>query len=161
MVGTCSAKTLTQRDARLVWCVGSHASTQMTTKPGTSIAWSASPASYVTGAMSLRLRENPYAICACNQKLAPLWKQGPASTASDYVCWYQRRMHHLHRRWRPPTRRSRNRASRPLTPQRATSGAWPNPSRVTAGTASPKWASGWAHEGDEAATCWSIFHQQC
>ena len=47
---------------------------------------------------------NPYAICACNQKLAPFWKQGPASTVSDYVCWHQTPWHHLHRRWRPPTR---------------------------------------------------------
>ena len=36
----------------------------------------------------------------------------------------------------------------------------PNRSRATPGTASPLWACGWAHEGDEAAKCWSISHQQ-
>ena len=36
----------------------------------------------------------------------------------------------------------------------------PNRRRANSGTASPLWACRWAHEGDEAAKCWSISHQQ-
>ena len=49
MVGICSEKTLTQWDARLGWCAGSHATMQMAMVPGNSVAWTANHASDVTG----------------------------------------------------------------------------------------------------------------